>query len=216
MLGVVENKVREEMEVIADRAGVKYIFNTVLDPQGRVVKAFFGDIRQAFRAGVEISRQVYGIPAPGRTPIVLASSHPCDIEFWQAHKTLYPCDMLVEEGGTIIIVTPCPEGVAVTHPEMLEFAGQSPEDIDAQIEEGIIKDKVAGALALAWAKVRQHAEVCLVSDGIKAEVAAKLGFKHADTVEEALDRAWARLGKGAGVTVLTHGADTLPLLPEDG
>ncbi|GAF26435.1 Lactate racemase [Moorella thermoacetica] len=215
MLGIVENKVREEMEAIADRAGVKYIFNTVLDPQGRVVKAFFGDIRQAFRAGVEISRQVYGIPAPGRTPIVLASSHPCDIEFWQAHKTLYPCDMLVEEGGTIIIVTPCPEGVAVTHPEMLEFAGQKPEDIDAQIEEGRIKDKVAGALALAWAKVRQHAEVCLVSDGIKAEVAAKLGFKHADTIEEALEMTWARLGKEARVTVLTHGADTLPLLPED-
>ncbi|AKX93473.1 hypothetical protein MTHERMOG20_20970 [Moorella thermoacetica] len=215
MLGIVENKVREEMEAIADRAGVKYIFNTVLDPQGRVVKAFFGDIRQAFRAGVEISRQVYGIPAPGRTPIVLASSHPCDIEFWQAHKTLYPCDMLVEEGGTIIIVTPCPEGVAVTHPEMLEFAGQKPEDIDAQIEEGRIKDKVAGALALAWAKVRQHAEVCLVSDGINAEVAAKLGFKHADTIEEALEMTWARLGKEARVTVLTHGADTLPLLPED-
>ncbi|KYH32723.1 nickel-dependent lactate racemase [Neomoorella mulderi] len=215
MLGIVENKVREEMEAIADKAGVKYVFNTVLDPQGQVVKAFFGDIRQAFRAGVETSRRVYGIPAPGRTPIVLASSYPCDLEFWQAHKTLYPCDMLVEEGGSIIIVTPCPEGVAVTHPEMLEFAGQSPDDIDAQIEEGIIKDKVAGALALAWAKVRQHAEVCLVSHGIGPEMAAKLGFKHAATVEEALDQAWARLGKGAKVTVLTHGADTLPLLPED-
>ncbi|QGP92781.1 Lactate racemase [Neomoorella glycerini] len=215
MLGIVENRVREEMEAIADKAGVKYVFNTVLDPQGRVVKAFFGDIRQAFRAGVETSRRVYGIPAPGRTPIVLASSHPCDLEFWQAHKTLYPCDMLVEEGGSIIIVTPCPEGVAVTHPEMLEFAGQSPEDIDAQIEEGIIKDKVAGALALAWAKVRRHAEVCLVSHGIGPEMAAKLGFKHAATVEEALDQAWERLGKGAKVTVLTHGADTLPLLPED-
>ncbi|MGI9862449.1 nickel-dependent lactate racemase [Moorella naiadis] len=215
MLGIVENKVRDEMEAIADQAGVNYIFNTVLDPQGQVVKAFFGDIRQAFRTGVATSRQVYGIPAPGHTPIVLASSHPCDIEFWQAHKTLYPCDMLVEEGGTIIIVTPCPEGVAVTHPEMLEFAGQEPEDIDAQIEEGRIKDKVAGALALAWAKVRQHAEVCLVSDGISAAAAARLGFKHAATVEEALDLAWAHLGKDAKVTVLTHGADTLPLLPGD-
>ncbi|WP_338824708.1 Lactate racemase [Moorella humiferrea] len=213
MLGIVENKVREEMEAIADKAGVKYVFNTILDPRGRVVKAFFGDIRQAFRAGVETSRRVYGIPVPGRTPIVLASSHPCDLEFWQAHKTLYPCDMLVEEGGSIIIVTPCQEGVAVTHPEMMEFAGQGPEDIDAQIEEGIIKDKVAGALALAWAKVRQHAEVCLVSHGIGPEMATKLGFRHAATVEEALDRAWARLGKEAKVTVLTHGADTLPLLP---
>lgn len=142
-----------------------------------------------FRAGVETSRGVYGIPAPGRTPIVLASSHPCDLEFWQAHKTLYPCDMLVEEGGSIIIVTPCQEGVAVTHPEMMEFTGQSPADIDAHMETGIIKYKVARALALAWGKVRLQAEVCLVSEGINTEMAAKLRFKHADTVEKALEMA---------------------------
>jgi len=215
MLGITENAVREEMEDIAERAGVRYVFNMVLDRGGRVVKAFFGDMRQAFRAGVETSRGVFGICAPGRTPIVLASSHPCDLEFWQAHKTLYPCDMLVEEGGTIIIVTPCPEGVAVTHPDLLHFAAQSPEDIDAQIREGRIADQVAGALALAWAKVRRHAEVCLVSHGVSPQDAAALGFTHAATVAEALERAWARLENQALVTVLTHGADTLPLLPNE-
>lgn len=214
MLGIVENKVREEMEAIADKVGVKYVFNTVLDTQGRVIKAFFGDIREAFRAGVEVSREVYGLPVARRTPIVLASSHPCDLEFWQAHKTLYPCDMLVEKGGTMIIVTPCPEGIAMTHPDVLNFANQSPEDIDQQIREGRIEDKVAGALALAWSKIRANAEVCLVSHGIESEVAAQLGFTHASSIEQALEKAYARLGPNSAVTVLTHGADILPLLPD--
>lgn len=214
MLGIVENKVRAEMENIAEKINAQYVFNTVLDQKGRVVKALFGNMGAAFRAGIDYSRKVYGISAPGKTPIVLAGSHPCDLEFWQAHKTLYPCDMLVEEGGTMIIVSPCPEGVAVTHPEILQFTDQSPEDIDQQIREGKIKDQVAGALALAWSKVRQHAEVCLVSGGISKEMTGKLGFKYATTIEEALAQAWGKLGVNAQVTVLTHGADTLPLLPE--
>ncbi|HZK86267.1 MAG TPA: nickel-dependent lactate racemase [Desulfosporosinus sp.] len=213
MLGILENKVREEMEVIADKVGAKYVFNTVLDTQGRVIKAFFGDMRQAFRAGVQVSREVYGLPVARRTPIVVASSHPCDLEFWQAHKTLYPCDMLVEEGGMMIIVTPCPEGIAMTHPDVLKFANQSPEDIDQQIREGQIRDKVAGALALAWSKIRSNAEICLVSHGVDSEAASKLGFTHASSIEQALARAYARLGQNSAVTVLTHGADILPLLP---
>ncbi|KUO61727.1 MAG: hypothetical protein APF84_15155 [Gracilibacter sp. BRH_c7a] len=213
MLGIAENPVREEMDEIAEKAGVKYVFNTVLDEKGRIIKALFGDTRQAFRQGVTASRQLYGVEAPGRTPIVLASSYPCDIEFWQAHKTLYPCDMLVESGGTMIIVTPCPEGIAVTHPELLSFGSQHPDIIDEQIREGIINDKVAGALGLAWSKIRQHAEVCLVSGGIGKDEAAKLGFSHAATIEEALDKAWAKLGRESEVTVLPQGGDILPLLP---
>lgn len=213
MLGIAENPVREEMEQIAEKARVKYIFNTVLDEKGRIIKALFGDIRLAFRQGVTVSRELYGVAAPGKTPIVLASSYPCDIEFWQAHKTLYPCDMLVESGGMIIIVTPCPEGIAVTHPDILSFGSLPPDIIDEQIRKGIIKDKVAGALGLAWAKIRQHAEVCLVSEGITNEEAAKLGFLHATSVAEALERAWGRLGNNAQVTVLPQGGDILPLMP---
>lgn len=213
MLGILENPVRTEMEAIAVRAGVNYVFNTVLDQEGQLIKGFFGDIRAAFREGVKTSKEVYGIPAPGLSPIVLASSYPCDLEFWQAHKTLYPCDMLVEEGGCIIIVTPCPEGIAVTHPELLNFANQAPEDINQQIIEGIIKDKVAGALALAWSKIRQRAEICLVSSGIDADMASKVGFTHAFSVKEALAKSWARLGNKADLTVLTHGGDILPILP---
>jgi len=212
MLGKEENDVRSELEIIARKVNANYVLNTVLNEEGRVIKAFFGDISAAFTEGLKLSREVYGVRVAARTEIVIASSYPCDLEFWQAHKTLYACEAVVREGGTMIIVTPCPEGVAVMHPDMLSFTNQSPEDIDMQIRGGIIKDKVAGALALAWSKIRQFATVCIVSDGIDEDTADKLGFLHYKTAGDALTAAFARHGNHSRVTVLAMGGDILPIV----
>ncbi len=211
-LGRVENPVRAEMEEIAARVGLSAVLNTVLDPAGRLVRAFYGDPRLAFRAGVGICRQVYGLQLPAQADIVIAGSHPCDIEFWQAHKTLYPADLAARPGGTLIIVTPCPEGVSVTHQAMLGFASHNSGDILAMIDQGAISDVVAGALAVAIAKVRERCRVSLVSTGITAEEARALGFTPFASVEEALADALRRHSEAATVNVLTHSPDTLPIL----
>ena len=213
-LGQLENPVRAEMESIAARVGLKAIFNVVLDPHGSLIEAFYGDFVQAHRAGAAVSQQVNGVALPGRADIVLAGSHPCDIEFWQAHKSLYPAEMAVKAGGTIIVVTPCPEGVSVTHKEMLAFTAQSAEQIERSILDGTIRDVVSGALALAWARVRQHARVCIVSPGVNDQAAA-LGFTPFSTIDVALAEAFDRHGPGALLTVLTHAPDTLPLFAHD-
>lgn len=213
-LGLVENPVRHEMERIADEVGLSLIVNTVLDSDGRVVQAFFGDPRAAFRAGVATSRAVYGVSLPGRADIVVAGSHPCDIEFWQAHKALYPADIAVREGGTIIVVTPCPEGVAVTHGEMLGITGLPATEIERRIEAGEIADVVSGGLALAWSKMRERERVSIVSGGIDAAAAGALGFAPFASVDEALGDAFDRHGTGASVIVMTHAPELLPLLPD--
>jgi len=215
MLGILENPVRREMELIADKANVKYVFNAVHDSRGRLIKGFFGDIRLAFRAAAAYSKRVYGVKIRGKTDIVLAGSYPCDLEFWQAHKTLYACEAAVKEGGTMIIVTPCPEGVSATHGDIIDYANQRPEDIDAQIKNGVITDKVAGALALAWAKIREYADVYLVTGGIGEETVKQLGFSYFDTPGEALTAAFSRHGSGAGVTVIPAAGDICPYT-EDG
>ena len=120
-LGVLENPVREELDAMARKVGMNTILNTVLNRHGEVVQAFFGDVVEAFRAGVAKSREVYDVPIPEEADIVLSSSHPCDIEFWQAHKTLYPSDLAVKAGGIVIVATPCHEGVAQTHCNMLDM-----------------------------------------------------------------------------------------------
>ncbi|WP_321991128.1 nickel-dependent lactate racemase [Marispirochaeta aestuarii] len=211
-LGVLENPVRRELDSIARKVGLNIIFNTVLNRYGEVVEAFFGDVEAAFRKGVERSKMVFAVNIPKAADIVVSSSHPCDIEFWQAHKTLYPSDLAVKEKGIIIIVTPCYEGVAMTHDDILEVTGESSGRLREMVERGEVRDKVAAALAIAWAQVKERETVFIVSHGIDKKTADKLGFIHFSSVQEALDEALSRKGPTAGITVLTHAADMLPVL----
>ena len=213
-LGILENPVRQELDDIARRIGLHTIFNTVLNRHGEVVRGFFGDVAAAFRAGVEVARTVYAVELPQEADIVLAGSHPCDIEFWQAHKTLYPADRAVRAGGIIILTTPCYEGVAKTHADMVEFAGQTPDEVRQKMLRGEIHDEVAAALAIAWGQVRQRATVYFVSGGVTPAEARKLSFVPFNSIQDALDHALATLGPAAQVTVLTHAPDMLPIIRE--
>ena len=211
-LGVEDNPVREELNQIARQIGMDTIFNTVLNRPGEVVRAFFGDTIEAFAEGVKLSKEVYAVEIPEEADIVISSSHPCDLEFWQAHKTLYPSDLAVKAGGTIILVTPCYEGVAVTHSDILEITHYSAEDVRRKVEAKELHDEVAAALAIAWAQVKERETVFLVSEGISPEDSRKLGFVHFSTVQAALDAALAKHGDAARVTVLTQAPDMLPII----
>jgi nickel-dependent lactate racemase len=211
-LGVENNPVREELNKIARQIGMNTIVNTVLNRQGEVVGAFFGDTVEAFNEGVKLSKQVYAVEIPEEADIVISSSHPCDIEFWQAHKTQYPSDLAVKAGGTIIIVTPCYEGVAVTHSDILELTHYSADALRKRVEAKQVHDEVAAALAIAWAQVKERESVFLVSHGIGAENARKIGFTYFPTVQAAFDAAFAKHGAKARVTVLTHAPDMLPII----
>ncbi len=212
-LGEVENVVRAEMDQIAARVGLKAIFNTVLNRDGRLVRAFYGHPIHAHRAGVHASRAVYGVPFERRTDIVVAGTHPADIEFWQAHKALYAADRVVADGGVIIVVTPCPEGVSVMHPRLLDYAHLEAGEIETLVSRGEV-EMVAGALALAWAKVRRRARIFLVSAGITPDETRALGFTPYGSLELALSDAMACAGRDAQITFLTHAPETLPILSE--
>lgn len=211
-LGVEDNPVRKELNKIASQIGMHTIFNTVLNRHGEVVGAFFGDLEEAFQAGVVLSKEVYAVEIPEEADIVISSSHPCDLEFWQAHKTLYPSDLAVKAGGTIILATPCYEGVAVTHSDIVDITGYSAEELRQMVAKKQVEDEVAAALAIAWAQVKERETVYIVSDGIAPEDARKLGFRPFATVQDALNAAFENHGKAAKVTVLTHAPDMLPII----
>ena len=212
LLGRVDTPVRAEMDLIAERCGMRHVLNVTLNADGQIVTAHFGATRPTFRQAVADARGIYGVRAPAGLDAVVAGSHPCDIEFWQAHKSLYPAMLMVRPGGTIIVVTPCPEGVAVTHPEMLDYTAQPADVLLRRYERNEIDDRVAASLAVAWARVREYARVVLVSDGIAPHEAVALGFDAAPDVETALSTLARKSGLAPRVGVLTHAPDTLPLV----
>jgi nickel-dependent lactate racemase len=214
-LGVEDNPVRLEMNEIARQVGLRTIFNTVVNRRGEVVRAFFGDTVEAFNEGVKASKDVYAVEIPEEADIVVSSSHPCDLEFWQAHKTLYPSDLAVKAGGTLIVVTPCYEGIAVTHADITDLTSCTAEVVRRMVAAGKVKDEVAAALAIAWAQVKEREAVFIVSEGIGPAKAHKLGFKHFASVQSAFGAALLKHGGDARVTVLTHAPDMLPIIRTD-
>ncbi|MBU2702580.1 nickel-dependent lactate racemase [Sporomusaceae bacterium BoRhaA] len=211
-LGMEDSPVRRELNLMAEKIGMNTILNTILNRHGEVVGAFFGDMEAAFKEGVALSQKIYAVEIPEEADIVISGSHPCDIEFWQAHKTLYPSDLAVKAGGTIIIVTPCYEGVAVTHSEIVDITGYSSAELKKLVDNKKLPDEVAAALAIAWAQVKERETVYIVSQGIAPDDAKKLGFVPFSSVNEALQSAFAEQGAHAKVTVLTHAPDMLPII----
>jgi len=211
-LGLRDNPVRVELNSIARAVGLDTIINTVLNIQGEVVGVFYGDTVEAFNAGVELSREVYSVEIPEEADIVVASSYPCDLEFWQAHKALYPSDLAVKAGGIIILLTPCYEGVSVTHGDILAITDNTMCHLQEMVANKEIHDEVAASLAIGWCQVKERESVYIVSSGVCAQDARKLGFTPFVSVEDALQAAYKIKGANARITVLTHAPDMLPIV----
>lgn len=214
-LGIEDNPVRNDMDDIADKVGMSTIFNVVLDSEGNVCGIFFGKMRAAYRRGVEMARKIYGVPYSETPDIVLVNSHPCNLDFWQSHKSLYPAQRMIKRGGSIILCTPAPEGVSPVHTDLLDFTAWSSARIKEAYRAGKLKNGVASALAIAWAMVRERAEIITVSSGIPPGDKAALGHTHAADIASALAMAFKHQGPTARLTVLTHAPDMLPILKVD-
>jgi nickel-dependent lactate racemase len=210
-LGIPDNPVRQDMDDMADMIGMNTIFNVVMDSHGGVMDLFFGEKRAAFLEGIKLATDIYGLTYNEVPDIVVSNSCPCDLDFWQSHKSLYPAQRMVKAGGVIVVCTPAPEGVSPVHTDLLDYASWSSEEIKAGYRDGTIKNGVAAALATAWAIVREKADVIMYSPGIPESDKRRLGFSHAESIEEAVAEALRRQGPKARISVLTHAPDMLPI-----
>ncbi len=83
------------MDAVAEAAGLEAVLNCVLSREGKLVKAFYGAPREVMPTTVPHANDIYGVPFSHPADVVLVGTYPADIEFWQAHKSLYPADAVV-------------------------------------------------------------------------------------------------------------------------
>jgi nickel-dependent lactate racemase len=214
-LGKVMNPVRSEIEAVAKKTKMRHVVNTILDRHGTVVQVVAGETQSAYLRGVDLARSIWEIPIPRLADIVLVSSHPADIDFWQANKGLYAAERVVKRGGDIILVTPCPEGISSQREHVGAIAAlrglPSRELYHASLQQGL-EDYAALALSDTCARCTELARVTVVSNGLTREEVDILGLESAETVEAALARAFRHQGPGASIVVLTHGGESLPVI----
>jgi nickel-dependent lactate racemase len=214
-LGDVDTPCRRGMEEVARTVGLAFIVNVVQDPHHRVVEIVAGDCVEAHRAGVEVSRRAWGVPVPEPADIVIVSSYPADIDWWQGEKGVIAGYFAVKEGGVIVFATPCPEGLEHNHPKLREWLGVTFEGglelVRAADPSDRAADLIAADLGVDNAKIREKATVLLVSDGLADDDVALLGYQRHPDLQAAVDRA-LELAPGGTIGVLPYGGDCLPIV----
>jgi nickel-dependent lactate racemase len=104
------NPVAEEMLEAARLCRPDAIVNTVLDPSGRLVGVFAGDLDLAHRAACARAAEALSAPMAEPADLVVASTG--SARNWiQSHKALYNAHRAVRRGGQVVLLAPCPEGI---------------------------------------------------------------------------------------------------------
>ena len=112
--GVTEgNPIWEEMRDIALRIGPSFLLNLALNNWREITGVFAGDLIAAHRVGTEFVRAGAMQKVPGLFDIVITtnSGYPLDMNVYQSGKGMRAAELIVRDGGLIIMDAECSEGM---------------------------------------------------------------------------------------------------------
>ena len=107
------NAVNEECEEIAGMVEISFSINAVVDDRGRAVRIYAGDWKESHSVGCREYLNAHRLPIAARRKLVVVScgGRPYDINLIQAHKALDMAALACVEGGTIVLLAECPDGL---------------------------------------------------------------------------------------------------------
>jgi nickel-dependent lactate racemase len=213
-LGRLDTEMRYEMEDYAEKIGLDFILNVILNRDGGLVGAVAGHFVQAHRAGVKISEKVYGLSIPELADMTISSTSPVDFDFFQADKGITSAEPATKIGGEIVMVSGCIEGVSPAHPELADYVGKmTNEEIWQILHAGEAPDPLTGAEAIVINDIKEKLSITVVSEGLSPELCASMGFRHVPP-EELGKYVKERLTKQPDlkIGIIRKSAEVLPIL----
>ena len=155
------NAVHEECERVAAMIAPRFSISSVVDERGRTVRIYGGDWRAAHRAGcIEyLSNHSMKIGRKREVVIVSCGGYPYDINLIQAHKSLEMAAHACTDGGMIVLLAECRDGLG--HPTFLKWF----EEKDSRALEMRLRDayEVNGQAALSLLVKSERYRIHLVS-----------------------------------------------------
>jgi nickel-dependent lactate racemase len=204
-----ENPVHEDMTQAAKLAKVDFIVNTISNAKCEIVKAFAGNLEQAFLEAVKAVDEMYRVTVDRRADIVVASpgGYPADMNLFQAYKALDNALAVVKRGGVVVLVAECAEGHGneVFYDWMKRFGEL--KAVEREIKRNFV---LGGHKAYYLLKALQNHQVILVSSLPDYYAANIFKLKTARAVNDALNEAFRIAGSASRVWTMPYGNYLLP------
>lgn len=201
------NPVREDIEEVASYLSGDFILNVVLNEKKEIIRAVAGDAVKAHRAGCAFLDTLYKIDIPDRADLVIVSpgGAPKDMNMYQAQKALDNAKHAVKQGGAILWLAECKEGLGEKTFEQWMTSPETPDEMVRHIRREF---KLGGHKAAAIALVQQNAEVMLYSC-LDPQFVSSMHITPVSDPQQAIDALMAAK-PNATVIAMPYGGSTLP------
>ncbi len=215
MFGQEMTSSRELMESLVGQIGLDFVVNSVYTPEGQIYAVLCGDFVEAQRVAIRRAKEVYGSPARRRSGLVISNAYPAETDLWQAGKAFHSGDLVAEDGGEVVAVASCPEGIGPHKglPDFYQWALRDREELLRAAKGGAVDDVIGASSALMRTKtIMSRVRLGIVSDNLDRRVMERMGISVYDSLEEVIERHKAGATKPVTVSVITHGGSTFPVL----
>lgn len=205
-----DNPMRQDVENIGCMIGVNLALNAILNDHKQIVRVIAGDPLSVIKSGVKLARELCQVPVKGKFDLVIASAggHPKDINLYQAQKALTNAALLTRDGGTVILVTACPEGVGSQG--YVDFM-QGIHTFQEAIEKFKLQEfRVGPHKAYQFAKIGSRIKIVLKSE-IPDQLVSALLLHPAGNLQACIDLEIAAMGGNPHIAILPGATNTLPL-----
>ena len=199
------NPVHEECERIAAMVKPRFVINSVVDERGRAVRIYAGDWRAAHRKGCREYLADHSTTIERKREVVIVScgGWPYDINLIQAHKALDMAAHACVDGGTIIWLAECPDGLG--RPDFLKwFAEKDSRALEVRLQGAY---EVNGQTAWSLLTKAERYRVFLISD-LPDEEVRNMRMTPVRSVSDVLESS----GGDAEGYILPRGAALMPRL----
>lgn len=203
------NPVNEDMEDAMRALKDKQVFSimVVLNKHHGTCACFAGDLRESFRRATKKADDVFVVKIKEQYDIVVAvTAFPYDIDLYQSQKALDNAKFAVKDGGIIILVSACRDGIGPPNFLNLLASASTPRQVFEKIAEGY---KLGYHKAAKMAEIGMRCKMVAVT-GLPPEISRKAHLAPASSLQEAVDSALKELGSGAKVTFIMDAVITVP------
>ena len=204
------NPLRLDIEEAGAMLGIDFILNVVLSEHKEVLRAVAGDPVKAHRVGCAFLDSLYRkeLTEPADIVIVSQGGAPKDLNLYQTQKALDNAKHAVRDGGVIILIGSCREGLGEETFEEWMTTAPTPKSLIERIQKEF---RLGGHKAAAIAMVLERAEVDLVSE-LDDDFVRSLFLVPQPSAQAALEHAFQKLGPDARVLSMPYGGATLPTI----
>jgi nickel-dependent lactate racemase len=203
------NPFHEVAVKVARAVGIDFIVNVVKNCKGEVVHAVAGELEGAHEAGVAVCEQSWVVTFPYKYDVVIVTpgGFPRDIDLHQSQKAMSTAELVVAEGGVIVLLAECADGIG-KFAAWLKGAKSPQEVIERFKQQGFTREHSSKAFMCARALAKHPVVACCA--GIPKTEMEGMFFRHAETPQDAVNEALRLKGGNAKVLILPYAVDCVP------